>query len=169
MIAAGIALNNRIVQSSIFRIVNTDLFNVNTAGGARFRGYVQYFQLDFWHKLVGMGYGSTPDTALVTWFSGASYMLYGTEAVGFIVCIIMFAKMFFRSRSRVAKVLCIIFVFLFFADDCFMSHVAVLFLSFICLADSDPMLEENDYEDSISYRHMVSRHDYERHMRQEHF
>lgn len=160
IIAAAIALNNSVVQSSIFRIANTNLFNINTAGGARFRGYVQYFQLDFWHKIVGMGYGSTPDTALVTWFSGASYMLYGTGIIGFLICILMFIRLFIRGRSRVSRVLCIIFAFLFFVDDCFMSHVAVLFLSFICLSENDSLTEEDSYEDSISNGHMVSQHDY---------
>ena len=87
-------------------------------------------------------------------------MLYGTGAIGFIVSIVMFAKLFFRGRSRVSKVLCIIFAFLFFVDDCFMSHVAVLFLSFICLSESDSLPKEDGYEDSISNRHMVSQHDY---------
>lgn len=134
-LAAIIAFNNSVVQSSLFRITNSNLLNINTAGGARFRGYVQYFELDTLHKIIGMGYGSTPNTSLVTWFSGASYMLYGTGFIGFMVCIVMFIKLCFKHYGTISKLLCVIFAFLFFADDCFMSHLSVLYLSFICLGE----------------------------------
>ena len=75
-------------------------------------------------------------------------MLYGTGLVGFSVCIIMFAWLFFKSKSLVSKVLCIVFSFLFFTDDSFMSHVAVLYLSFICMF-SDNANEEANYENTV--------------------
>ena len=146
--AVIIALNTDVVQAAIFRITSSDLMDRNTAGGARFRGYFQYLQLDFWESLFGMGYGSTPDQDLNVWFTGAAYMLYGTGLVGFSVCIIMFAWLFFKSKSLVSKVLCIVFSFLFFTDDSFMSHVAVLYLSFICMF-SDNANEEANYENTV--------------------
>lgn len=138
---AGIALNTSVVQKTILRITNINLFDVNTASGARFRGYLQFGTLDWWHKIVGMGYGSTPNTLIVTWFTGASYMLYGTGIIGFTVCIVMFFNLFERGKSITSKVLCIIFFVLFFVDDCFMSHVSVLYFSLICI-DAD-LLSDN--------------------------
>lgn len=147
--AVVIALNTDVVQSAIFRITSSDLMDVNTAAGARFRGYLQYFQLDYWSLIFGTGYGNIPeDMPLVIWFSGASYMLYGTGIIGFLVCIIMFVWLFFKSKSLVSKVLCIVFSFLFFTDDSFMSHVAVLYLSFICMC-GDNANEEVDYENTV--------------------
>lgn len=130
------SINTDIVQSTILRITNTDLTDINTAGGARFRGYWQYFQLPLFNLIVGKGYGSTPDTSLVTWFSGASYILYGCGFLGFLVCIFLFIKLFAACGSSMQKTLCIIFFVLFFMDDCFMSHVSVLFFSFICIGQS---------------------------------
>lgn len=121
-----------VFQSAFYRILNSNLTNVDTAGGARFRGYMRYFELPTIFKIIGKGYGNTPDTTLATWFSGASYLLYGTGIIGFIVCIVMFIKLFFRCTSRTGKMLVIVFLFLFFTDDCFMSHVSIPYLSFIC-------------------------------------
>ena len=135
VVLAVFALNTDVVQRTIARATNIDLVNVNTAGGARFRGYIQFGLLNWWYKIVGMGYGSTPETAVATWFSGASYMLYGPGIIGFMVCLTMLYKLFKRGQSISAKVLCIMFTVLFFVDDSFMSHVSVLYLTLICLAD----------------------------------
>ncbi len=123
-----------IVQSTILRMMGSSLTDVNTAGGARFRGYLQYFQLPFFNLIVGKGYGSTPNTTLATWFSGASYILYGCGFIGFLICIYLFAKLFLNCNNIEQRVLCVVFFFLFFVDDCFMSHVSVLYFSFICIA-----------------------------------
>ncbi len=136
IVLAGIVLfsiKSDIVQSTIQRITNTRLTDINTAGGARFRGYLQYFQLPLFNLIVGKGYGSTPDTVLVTWFSGASYILYGCGLIGFLVCVLMFVKLFDTYSNVTQRALCIIFFLLFFIDDCFMSHVSVTFLTFICM------------------------------------
>lgn len=136
IVLAGIVLfsiKSDIVQSTIQRITNTRLTDINTAGGARFRGYLQYFQLPLFNLIVGKGYGSTPDTVLVTWFSGASYILYGCGLIGFLVCVLMFVKLFETYSNVTQRALCIIFFLLFFIDDCFMSHVSVTFLTFICM------------------------------------
>lgn len=135
VIALMISFRNDIVQSTIQRISNTNLTDINTAGGARFRGYLQYFQLPLFNLIFGKGYGSTPNTTLVTWFSGASYILYGCGILGFLVCIYMFVKLYSASFNFKQKVLCVVFFLLFFIDDCFMSHVSVLFLSFICIGE----------------------------------
>ncbi len=127
------SIKSDIVQSTIQRITNTRLTDINTAGGARFRGYLQYFQLPLFNLIVGKGYGSTPDTALVTWFSGASFILYGCGLIGFLVCVLMFIKLFDTYSNVAQRALCIIFFLLFFVDDCFMSHVSVTFLTFICM------------------------------------
>ncbi|MDY4494278.1 MAG: hypothetical protein SPE24_05245 [Erysipelotrichaceae bacterium] len=127
------SIKSDIVQSTIQRITNTRLTDINTAGGARFRGYLQYFQLPLFNLIVGKGYGSTPDTVLVTWFSGASYILYGCGLIGFLVCVLMFIKLFDTYSDVAQRALCIIFFLLFFVDDCFMSHVSVTFLTFICM------------------------------------
>lgn len=127
------SIKSDIVQSTIQRITNTRLTDINTAGGARFRGYLQYFQLPLFNLIVGKGYGSTPDTVLVTWFSGASYILYGCGLIGFLVCVLMFIKLFDTYSDVAQRVLCIIFFLLFFMDDCFMSHVSVMYLTFICM------------------------------------
>lgn len=135
-VALMILSGDNIVQSTINRISSTDLMDINTAGGARFRGYLQYFQLPPFNLIFGMGYGSTPNTSLVTWFSGASYMLYGCGILGFLICIYVFIRLFFNSINLDQKVLCLVFFLLFFVDDCFMSHVSVLFFSFICIGDN---------------------------------
>lgn len=127
------SIKSDIVQSTVQRITNTRLTDINTAGGARFRGYLQYFQLPLFNLIVGKGYGSTPDTVLVTWFSGASYILYGCGLIGFLVCVLMFVKLFDTYTNVAQRALCIIFFLLFFIDDCFMSHVSVTFLTFICM------------------------------------
>lgn len=127
------SIKSDIVQSTIQRITNTRLTDINTAGGARFRGYLQYFQLPLFNLIVGKGYGSTPDTGLVTWFSGASYILYGCGLIGFLVCVLMFVKLFDTYSNVAQRALCIIFFLLFFMDDCFMSHVSVMYLTFICM------------------------------------
>lgn len=126
------ALNSSVVQSAMLRISESNLTNVNTAAGARFRGYIQYFELNTLGKILGMGYGSTPNTVLPTWFSGASYMLYGTGIVGFMVCIGLFIHLFLTKHTLLPRVLCIILAYLFFVDDMFMSTICVLYLSFIC-------------------------------------
>lgn len=130
------SIKTNIVQSTIQRITNTKLTDINTAGGARFRGYLQYFQLPFFNLIVGKGYGNTPDTALATWFSGASYILYGCGIIGFLVCVFMFVKLFITYGDIAQRTLCVIFFLLFFMDDCFMSHVSVTFLSFICIGQT---------------------------------
>lgn len=154
--AAIFALNNSVVQSALFRITNTNLTNVNTAGGARFRGYIRYFELNILGKIIGMGYGNSPNTVLPTWFSGASYMLYGTGFIGFMVCIIMFIRLFIRKHTLLPKVLCIILAYLFFVDDMFMSTVCVLYLSFICTWQEKVVEVEVSDENSISNRLLVS-------------
>lgn len=131
-----------IVQSTIYRIAGTKLTDVNTAGGARFRGYLQYFQLPIFNLIVGKGYGSTPDTTLVTWFNGASYILYGCGMLGFFVCIFLFGRLFATCNSIEQKMICIVFFMLFFMDDCFMSHVSVLFLTFICIEQAPDLESE---------------------------
>lgn len=136
VIALMISFRNDVVQSTINRISNTNLTDINTAGGARFRGYLQYFQLQPFNLIFGMGYGSMPNTSLITWFSGASYILYGCGILGFLVCIFLFIKLYFSSVNFNQKVLCVVFFLLFFIDDCFMSHVSVLFLSFICIEEN---------------------------------
>lgn len=136
VIALMISFENNVVQSTIKRISNTNLMDISTAGGARFRGYLQYFQLSPFNLIFGMGYGSTPNTSLVTWFSGASYILYGCGILGFLICIYLFIKLYFSSVGFDQKVLCVVFFLLFFIDDCFMSHVSVLFLSFICIGEN---------------------------------
>lgn len=122
-----------IVQLTIQRIVNTRLTDINTAGGARFRGYLQYFQLPLFNLIVGKGYGNTP---LTSWFSGASYILYGCGIIGFFVCVLMFYMLFIFCNDAAQRTLCVIFFLLFFMDDCFMSHVSVTFLTFICMDQS---------------------------------
>lgn len=124
-----------VAQSVFYRVNNTDLTNVNTAGGARFRGYLQYFNLQFIYKIIGMGYGTTPNTALVTWFSGASYVLYGIGFIGFLVCIFIFVKIFLMVNNRTGRVLLVSWFLLFMMDDSFMSHVAVVYFSFVCFSD----------------------------------
>lgn len=135
-VAVMISLGNDFIQLTINRIRNSNLIDINTAGGARFRGYLQYFQLPPFNLIFGMGYGSTPNTSLATWFSGASYMLYGCGIVGFLICIYLFIRLFFNSIKPAQKILCVVFFLLFFMDDCFMSHVSVLFFSFICIGDN---------------------------------
>lgn len=146
-VALMASFGNNVVQSTINRISNTNLTDINTAGGARFRGYLQYFQLPPFNLIFGMGYGSTPNTSLVTWFSGASYILYGCGLMGFLICMYLFIKLYSGSVDFNQKVLCAVFFLLFFIDDCFMSHVSVLFLSFICMGEkrdkSDPAVELN--------------------------
>lgn len=159
VITGIIALNNSVIQLSLYRITNSNLSDVNTAGGARFRGFMQYFNLDVFGKMFGMGYGSTPNTVLSTWFSGASYMLYGTGIIGLLVCLIMFINLYINSRSRLAKVLCVIFFFLFIVDDCFMSNISILYLSMICFSDDNIVYEVDTNEDSFLNRHMVSKND----------
>lgn len=134
-IAIALLVNNSVFQSAFERILGSDLANVNTAGGARFRGFIQYFELPALFKVIGMGYGSTPNTELVTWFSGASYVLYGTGAIGFSACVYLFWKLFWGNRSSLKKALTISLILLFFMDDSFMSHVAVVYLSFTCFAE----------------------------------
>jgi len=125
------------------------LMDVNTATGARFRGYLEYFRLDYFGIILGRGYGNVPDmTYLPIWFSGASYMLYGTGIIGFLVCITMFIALFFRSKNMLSKVICVVFAFLFFTDDSFMSHVAVLYLSFICMS-CDNVSNEVNHENPV--------------------
>lgn len=148
VIAIVVAANISVVQRAVLRLTNSNLLNVYTAGGARFRGYVQYSRLGFWGKIIGMGYGSTPDTELATWFSGASYMLYGTGVIGFLICVIMFAELFFKRKSLLSKALTVVFAFLFFVDDSFMSHVSVLFFSFICMSTEESVEIAN--ENSVS-------------------
>lgn len=144
-----IALNTDVVQAALFRITSSDLMDVNTASGARFRGYLEYFQLDYWGIILGRGYGNIPDiTYLPIWFSGASYMLYGTGIVGFLVCITMFVSLFVKNKNMISKFLCIVFAFLFFTDDSFMSHVAVLYFSFICMS-CDKVSDEVNNENPV--------------------
>ena len=126
-----ILLNTSVVQGAIGRIFSSNLTDVNTAAGARFRGYIQYFQLPLFYQIIGKGYGSTPDTSLVTWFSGASYILYGCGIIGFITCLYLFFDILFKSKLVEQKILGLVFLLLFFMDDCFMSHVSVVYLSFI--------------------------------------
>lgn len=132
-----LSLQTPIVQSTIDRIIGSDLTNVNTAGGARFRGYLQYFQLPIFNLIFGTGYGNMPNTSLVTWFSGASYILYGCGAIGFFICLIVFFIILKKTKTSGQKTLCTIFFVLFFIDDCFMSHVAVVYFSFLCINKID--------------------------------
>lgn len=124
-----------IVQMALLRVENSDLANVNTAGGARFRGFVQYFNLPALFKIFGMGYGSTPNTNIVTWFSGASYILFGTGIIGFTICGYIFVKLFFMEKTSTGRVLIVVWGLLFAMDDSFMSHVAVVYFSFICFSN----------------------------------
>lgn len=135
LLLVPIILQNSTVQGAIARITATDLTNVNTAGGARFRGFIQYFKLPAINKITGMGYGNTPKTVLVTWFSGASYILYGCGIVGFVTCMYCFLKLFVRLKNATGRVLLVIWVLMFFMDDAFMSHVSVTYFSFICLSN----------------------------------
>ena len=134
---ALVAIRTDIFQSTIYRITNSKLTNVNTAGGARFRGYLEYFKLPFFNQIVGMGYGSTPNTDIPTWFSGASFMLYGCGIVGFLICIYMFVKLLLASNDIRQRTVGIIFFMLFLMDDCFKSHVSVLYLSFMCATQNN--------------------------------
>lgn len=126
-----VVMQSSIAQNAIARIINSDLSNVNTAGGARFRGFVRYFSLPMVNKIFGMGYGNINDSGLSTWFSGASYILYGCGLIGFIVCIIMFLKIYKKLNNTTGKVLLLIWFILFFIDDSFMSHVSVLYFCII--------------------------------------
>ena len=147
IIGSMLVARDKSIQAAIYRITNSNLLDVNTAGGARFRGYVQYALLDTWGKIVGMGYGNTPNTELVTWFSGASYMLYGTGIVGFLVCINMYLLLLERNKLLVARILCLLSLFLFFVDDSFMSHYSVVLFSFICCAQRT---EQNDDQVTVA-------------------
>lgn len=124
-------IKSSIFQSAFYRIVNSDLSNINTAGGARFRGFVSYFSLPTLNKILGMGYGNITNSDLSAWFSGASYLLYGCGIIGFIVCIIMFLKINKKLNNITGKVLLLIWFILFFVDDSFMSHVSVLYFCII--------------------------------------
>lgn len=130
-IIALLVMKSSIAQNAILRIINSDLSNANTAGGARFRGFVRYFALPLLNKIFGMGYGNIDDSGLSTWFSGASYILYGCGIIGFIICIIIFSKMYKKLNNTTGKVLLLIWFILFFIDDSFMSHVSVLYFCII--------------------------------------
>ena len=130
-IIALLVMKSSIAQNAILRIKNSDLSNVNTAGGARFRGFASYFALPMLNKIFGMGYGNINDFGLSTWFSGASYMLYGCGIIGFIICIIVFLKIYKKLNNITGKVLLLIWFILFFIDDSFMSHVSVLYFCII--------------------------------------
>lgn len=126
-----LVLRDSLAKESIDRVLNSDLSETNTAGGARFRGYYQFLELSSLDKIIGMGYGAVPDTELVTWFSGAGYLLYGVGILGFLICMFLFYKTFLLSDSVTQKYLCIVFFFLLFVDDNFMSNLSILFFSFI--------------------------------------
>lgn len=126
-----LVMQSSIAQNTILRIINSDLSNVNTAGGARFRGFTRYFALPMLNKIFGMGYGNINDSGLSSWFSGASYMLYGCGIIGFIICIIIFLKIYKKLNNTTGKVLLLIWFILFFIDDSFMSHVSVLYFCII--------------------------------------
>lgn len=130
-VVLAIALSSPTVQSTLLRIQNSRLGDINTAGGARFRGYIQYFQLPGVFRILGMGYGADPATELSVWFSGASYILYGCGIIGFCICVVLFVKIFLREKNADLKVLCLVFFALFGMDDCFMSHIAVVYLSYL--------------------------------------
>ena len=129
--AGVLLLNTTAAQIILERIFSSDLNDVNTAAGARFRGYIQYLQLPFVYQIIGMGYGSTPNTSLGTWFSGASYLLYGCGIIGFLICLVFFLSLFTQKNTMDQKILALVFFLLFFMDDCFMSHVFVVYMSFI--------------------------------------
>ena len=126
-----ILLNSSFTQNALYRISYIDLLNVNTAGGARFRGFVQYSKLPLINKIFGVGYGNIADGALNTWYSGASYMLYGCGIIGFVICLFVFFTIFKKLNNPVGKVLLLIWFILFFVDDSFMSHLSVLYFCFI--------------------------------------
>ena len=123
--------------SSIQRILTSKLNNTNTAGGARFRGYIEYFLLSPLFRVIGFGFGNIPETIGDAWFSGAASVLYGCGILGFAACLFLFVGAYIKNGNTVSTMLLIVYFLLFLMDDCFFSHVSVIYLSFILFMPKD--------------------------------
>ena len=120
------------VQTAIARAMNIDfsnLANENTALGARLGGFSAYFELPFFHKLIGMGFGVVPKDR---WLSSAAYWLYGSGCIVFLLYLVYGMMCLSRTRGAARQIL-LIFLILFFSDDSFYSYMCVLFISLSCL------------------------------------
>ncbi len=127
------------VQNTLARSLNINFFSQTSAFGARFGGMRSYWELPALYKLIGKGFGAVPNHI---WLSSAAYWLYGSGILVFALYLLYGLICLYRLKGSARYVL-LIFLLLFFSDDCFYSYMCVIFLSISLL---QPIEEPKEHE-----------------------
>lgn len=121
-------LGTDVVQNTLSRITEGKSQDMS-AYNARFGGVTAINSLKGIFFLIGKGFGQVPEEL---WMNSAAYVWYGTGIIGIALTFYLLIKCFIVSKTYAAKLVCFIYLILFFSSDIFNSYMCIFYFSFMC-------------------------------------
>ena len=121
---ALICFNNiEVLQNAMDRLLNNE-----GAAEARLGAYRYCFEMSGLKALFGNGYGTTANGE---YMAGAAYVWYGCGLIGLAVILALFTASYKKSNNDISKILCVIFLVMFFGTALFYNYMVCWYFTLI--------------------------------------
>lgn len=121
---ALICFNNiEVLQNAMDRLLNNE-----EAAEARLGAYRYCFEMSGIKALFGNGYGTTANGE---YMAGAAYVWYGCGLIGLAVILALFTASYKKSNNDISKILCVIFLVMFFGTALFYNYMVCWYFTLI--------------------------------------
>lgn len=121
---ALICFNNiEVLQNAMDRLLNNE-----DAAEARLGAYRYCFEMSGLKALFGNGYGTTANGE---YMAGAAYVWYGCGLIGLAVILALFTASYKKSNNDISKILCVIFLVMFFGTALFYNYMVCWYFTLI--------------------------------------
>lgn len=140
-------LDTNIVHLALSRLITSEANMESVAYNARFGCFKEIYNLTGIYRIIGMGFGQVPRDS---WMSSAAYIWYGTGTIGLIVTLYLLIRCYLLSHAIYSKLICLIYLMLFWSASIFNSYMFVYYLSFICFGFKESICQKEEEENRVN-------------------